>query len=355
MGGGTSSGQSVTIMPSGPRTVTLRYKEYLGDVYTHPTTAGAFYINTYSINPGLVTSFPWLSGIAFQYEQWTPNGIVYEFRSTSSEYVSTQALGSVIMATEYDQLDTTFSSKQEMLNAAYSNEAKPSQQILHGIECARGDNPRTIYYVRPGVLTTVANIRDYDLGTFCVATQGGATANLNLGSLYVHYDITFRKETSRVPASISGGSSIWGLSTNTNLTVTNLFQDYGTNGWSNVSNGLNITLGNTAAGTANRVIFPPTISSGYFIIAHELVGTGMSAITNPSLNFVGMTKVNFSAGDWVAGMFGGNSGTTSFKSTWIVRVRIDAPNAYMTIGGDTVVGGTIQRHSLWVMNHSNWS
>lgn len=191
-GGATES--TVQIIPQGNRAVRLIYKEYIGDVFTHPTVAGAFNLASYPINPGLPSTFPWLAPIAQQYEQWTPNGIVFEFRSTSSEYTATQALGSVIMATEYDTLDSLYSNKQEMLNSCYSNEAKPSQRILHGLECDPRDNPMHIYYVRAGGIPTNASSRDYDLATFQIATQGGATTNLNLGSLYVHYDITFRKE-----------------------------------------------------------------------------------------------------------------------------------------------------------------
>lgn len=191
-GGGESAGDIQII--SGQRSTTIRYREYLGDVFTHPTTPGAFSIASYDINPGLVSTFPWLAPIAQQYEQWTPNGIVFEFKSTSSEYVATQALGSVIMAAEYDQLDSPFLNKSEMLNSAYANECKPSCNALHGIECAPTDRPVNILFTRSGGVPTGGDIRDYDCARFSIATQGGATANLNLGSLYVHYDITFRKE-----------------------------------------------------------------------------------------------------------------------------------------------------------------
>lgn len=192
LGGTTTS--DLQIVPSGNREVRIIYREYIGDVFTHPTVAGQFYPSTFNINPGLVSVFPWLAPIAQQYEQWTPNGIVFEFKSTSSEYVATQALGSIIMATEYDVLDAAYADKQTMLNSAYSNEAKPSQRIVHGIECDPRDNPNRIFYVRSGSVPTGSTARDYDIGNFTIATQGGATANLNLGSLYVHYDITFRKE-----------------------------------------------------------------------------------------------------------------------------------------------------------------
>lgn len=193
-GGGRATGP-IQITPQGNRAVRIVYREYIGDVYSHPTTPGAFWIEGFPINPGSYETFKWLPPIAAQFEQWTPNGIVFEFKSTSSEYVSNQALGSVIMATEYDLYDQPYVSKVEMLNSAYANEAKPSDHIIHGIECNPRDNPQSIFYVRTGALSQVdGDLRDYDLGRFYVATQGIPFANANLGSLYVHYDITFRKE-----------------------------------------------------------------------------------------------------------------------------------------------------------------
>lgn len=194
-GGGATD--DLTIVPKGPGGIRVMYREYLGDVFTHPTVAGAFNITSYPINPGLMQTFPWLCTIAQGYEQYIPNGIVFEFKSTSSEYVATQALGSVIMATEYDPSDAPFANKGDMLNAAYTNEAKPSQRILHGVECDPRQNPNRIFYVRSGYVASLlsnSDLKDYDIGLFQIATQGGATANLNLGSLYVHYDITFLKE-----------------------------------------------------------------------------------------------------------------------------------------------------------------
>ena len=100
------------------------------------------------------------------------------------------------MATEYDVYDGAYADKQEMLNSCYSNEAKPSEHIVHGVECDPRDNPLSMFYVRTGAnnANTQSSLRETDLGVFYIATQGGATANLNLGSLYIHYDITLRKE-----------------------------------------------------------------------------------------------------------------------------------------------------------------
>lgn len=194
--GGAAMPQDANIQPAGPRSIRIRYKEYLGDVVSS-ATPGQFSLQSFLIQPGLLSTFPWLAPIAQQYEQWIPNGIFFEFRSTSSEFggAGNQALGSVIMATEYDIFDVNFLNKQEMLNSAFSNEQKSScQRILHGIECARGDTPNHIFYLRAGAYPAGSDKREYDLCNFQIATQGVPTASQNLGSLYIHYDITFKKE-----------------------------------------------------------------------------------------------------------------------------------------------------------------
>lgn len=192
-GGGVTE-DNLQIVPAGPREVRIVYKEYLGDVYSS-TTANGFKIDAYPINPGLVGTFPWLANIAQQFDQWQPNGIVFEFKSSSSEYSTSSALGSVLMATEYDSLDSPYTTKMEMMNSAYANEAKiSSPRILHGVECAREETPTSILYTRGGAIPASGDLNTYDLGVFYIGSIGVPNASTNLGSLYVHYDITFRKE-----------------------------------------------------------------------------------------------------------------------------------------------------------------
>lgn len=324
--GGGSTSSDIQIVPSGNRETRIIYREYLGDVYTHPTVAGAFNIAAYSINPGLLSTFPWFAPIAQQFEQWTPNGVVFEFRSTSSEYVATQALGSVIMCTEYDSLDAAYSNKQEMLNAAYSNEAKPSERIVHGVECDPRDNPNRIFYVRSGAVPTGGSIRDYDLGTFYVATQGGAAANLNLGSLYIHYDITLRKEQ------LFGGLPARGLLYNawTNNSL----------GFTNAAPLQNMALRSGNAGivlTNTTVTFPTYATGTTWWVAVRWIGTvaaAYTAVATPVGLVSGTTQPEYTA------PFPGSSAGTTFSFVY----RQTASVATLTFSGMTLPTGTLQAY-----------
>lgn len=177
------------------REVTIRWKEYVGDVFTHPTVAGRFWTQAYAINPGLVDNFPWLSCVATQYQQWKPMGILWEFKSTSGDITGSQALGKIIIATDYNTttLQTDFVSASEMLSESYNQESVPTQNMIHGIECDPRERTRNVYFTRSGAIDPTGTLGDFDLAQTTVATVGGPTANTNLGSLWIHYDIKFYK------------------------------------------------------------------------------------------------------------------------------------------------------------------
>lgn len=180
---------------SSPNTVHIRHREYLGDIVSS-ATAGAFNVQTFSINPGQSASFPWLSNVVnVNFQQYRINGMLFEYRSMSADALNSTntALGSVIMATDYDSADSAFTSKAQMENTEFGISSKPSCSMIHAIECARSQTAISELYVRPGNVPANADIRLYDLGKFYIATTGMQGASVNLGELWVSYDITFFK------------------------------------------------------------------------------------------------------------------------------------------------------------------
>lgn len=184
-----------SITQTSDRSIRIKFKEYVGDVFTHPSSAGAFFPQAYSLNPGLLDNFPWLAPIANEYQQWKPKGLLWEFISTSGDITSTQALGKIIIATDYNTttLNTSFENEKEMLAEAYNQESVPTKDMVHGIECDPSERTRKIYFVRAGAIPTTASLGDFDLCQTTIATVGGPAANTNLGSLWLHYDIEFFK------------------------------------------------------------------------------------------------------------------------------------------------------------------
>jgi len=185
--------------------VRIRHKECLGDIYTS-STIGAFQIQSFPINPGMYQTFPWLSQVVGgSFQQYRVNGMVFHFRSMSADALNSTntALGSVVMATEYDSLDAEFASKIEMENTDFGVSSKPSCDVIHGIECARSQTTISELYVRNEAAPSGGDLRLYDLGRFSIATTGFQAASVNIGELWVTYDISLLKPIMAVPADVA--------------------------------------------------------------------------------------------------------------------------------------------------------
>jgi hypothetical protein len=165
-------------------------REFLTDV----VGSTAFTLNSYFINPGLTSSFPFLSLLAANFEQYELCGLIYEFRSTSATAVSSTntALGTLIMSTNYDTLDSTFASKQQMEAYEYTVSTVPSANVIHPIECDPRRNSLTNLYVRTGSVPTGSDQRFYDMGRFQIATVGMQAA-ATIGELWVSYHVRLLK------------------------------------------------------------------------------------------------------------------------------------------------------------------
>lgn len=180
---------------SGNGGTVVRYQEYLGDVVTS-AVAGAYKNDAYLLNAANENTFPWLSQIAGNYDQYEIQGILFEFRSTSGNALTSTntALGTVMMATQYDTVDTPFASKVEMLNYEYSTSGLPSESHIHMVECDPHQTPLPLMYTEPGS-TNPANTdpRLYFLGRFQIATQGFQGTSVNIGELHCTYQVKLLK------------------------------------------------------------------------------------------------------------------------------------------------------------------
>lgn len=186
-----TSGNTPPQFVTGDRTTRVKHREYIGDV----TSSTIFQIQNFYINPGLGSSFPWLCSVASNYECYRIKGMLFEYKSMSANALNSvnTALGTVIMATQYNAADANFISKQQMENYEYAQSCKPSESMLHYIECERGSMPLSELYIRTGVLGPNQSNQLYDIGEFFIGTQGMQQAGINIGELWVTYDIELLK------------------------------------------------------------------------------------------------------------------------------------------------------------------
>lgn len=171
----------------------ITHREYLNDVITSPTPGG-FAIQTVPIQPALLASFPWLSASAENYQEYRLNGCIYEFKSNSYDALASTntASGTVVMSTDYNVLDAPFPNKFQMEQSQFTCSSKPSRNLMHPIECAKMETPTSVLFTRPGPVTT-GDLRLYDWGNFYIATVGMQGASVNIGELWVTYDVTLLK------------------------------------------------------------------------------------------------------------------------------------------------------------------
>jgi len=181
---------------SGGTGTEIAHREFLSDV----SGSTDFALTAYSINPGLPSSFPWLAQLASNYEEYEMLGLVYEFRPTSGSAVSStsSALGTVVMATNYDSQDPVFTNKQQMEAYEFSSSSVPFNLSIHPVECAKDSSVLTRQYVRTTDIPAGQDSRFYDLGNFQIACAGMQSV-YTVGELWVSYHVRLYKPRLDVP------------------------------------------------------------------------------------------------------------------------------------------------------------
>jgi hypothetical protein len=178
------------MMHSTNQTVTVRHKEYLGQVLSSQNFAVQGF---FPLNPGRADTFPWLTSIARRFQEYAFKGLVFHYVPTSGSISTTQALGSVMMQTTYRTTDAPPVSKTEILNEYWSCETVPFDTMAHPIECDPKENPFNIMYVRTGEVPAGESKLSYDLGTTYIATSGQSADGVVLGDLWVTYEVELKK------------------------------------------------------------------------------------------------------------------------------------------------------------------
>lgn len=265
-------GTQIPSFKLGDNSTAVYHREYCFDVVV-PSTPAAFSNNAYVITPTNTTLFPWLATMAANFQQYSINGMVFEFRATSSDITAGGSLGTVIMASDYNVIDVNFSSKMTMENSQYATSCKPSVSMVHAIECDPKMRPTENLFTR-AVATTTSNYdaRFYDFAKLQVATQGlPGVAGTTLGEMWVTYDITLSKPI------LGNGSAVGTGST------------FPTSG---VSSSNPFGTARTINNLANYVVTSNSITSaraGQAQVIFYAVGTGFTPLT---LTFIGGASVS---------------------------------------------------------------
>jgi hypothetical protein len=174
--------------------VEISHREYIQDVLGTISFANSGLQGLFPINPGQRSTFPWLSTLAQNFEEYEMLGLIFEYRPSSGSAVSaaSAALGVVIYATDYNVLAPAFTNKQQMESYEFSCSTVPFEGMLHPVECKKQSNALDTLYVRSGAVPMGADQRMYDLGLFQVATVGMQSA-YTVGELWVSYHVRLKR------------------------------------------------------------------------------------------------------------------------------------------------------------------
>lgn len=175
------------------------HREYLGDILG----TAAFTNAQYPLNPGLAQTFPWLSTVAENYQEYKFHGVVFEFRPLITDFITNGAPGVVVMATNYNADAPVYINKQQMENSEFAVSVKPTIALMHGVECEMNQTILPQRYVRTGSVPVGQDLRLYDYGNFQFATQSNPIQNL--GELWVSYCVEFFKPI--LPTTVGGAVS----------------------------------------------------------------------------------------------------------------------------------------------------
>lgn len=163
---------------SGVDSTRIIHRELIGSVVgTVLYTVG----NSFSINPGLFATFPWLSTQALGWEKYRFNSLrlCYYTRTGSN------TPGSVILTPDYDAADVA--PVNEQIASAYHG---TQEDVAWKDNCMVFDQKilGQERFIRTGGLAANLDIKTYDIANTYVGTLDGTA--VNWGKLWIEYDIT---------------------------------------------------------------------------------------------------------------------------------------------------------------------
>ncbi len=178
----------------------VRHREFIGNVTGSVNFTVA---STFPVNPGMATTFPWLSTIAQNWESYRFNRLELCYRTRTGSNVP----GSVLMALDPDASDAAPTTEQIMSSYQDMREDAPWKDIdlPLRVQALRDLGPRK--FVRTAALVGNADIKLYDSGNLVIATVDGTA--VSWGKLWIEYDVEFY-----TPQSPPAGPNVSGTITN---------------------------------------------------------------------------------------------------------------------------------------------
>lgn len=283
----------VPVMHSSGEAFRITNREFLCDI----TGTEGFFNREFYLNPGNDVTFPWLSRVAANFQQYEIMGCMVHYRPTSSSVNpsgGSVALGTVIMTANYNCTEPPFTNKPEMEANVWTISGRPSDAMTLPIECASHMSTLTDLYVRNGAVPGGTDPHFYDFATVQIATSGTSAA-ATLGELWITYDIVLIKPIIKNDVNTVLQDAHWVGSHPVSVNMDTPFEAAAAHC---------DTIGLTFTG---QKIFFPSATKGRFLINYVARKSGEPTQTNdPTINVSGGTLIpiedgapGFAASRWL--------------------------------------------------------
>jgi len=170
----------------GTRTCRVEEDEYIADI----AGSTGFATTAFPVNPGQVTTFPWLSKQAAQWEKYRWEYLEFYYKPEVSAFATQGQAGKVILSMDYYASDAAPSSKQMAEDTDPHADAMPYEDLILILDPRQMFELADSKYVRPGGLPGSTDIKTYDSGNLSVSTIANTNTSL-LGELHVRYAVVF--------------------------------------------------------------------------------------------------------------------------------------------------------------------
>lgn len=166
----------------GPRTFKIRHREYIMDV---TSAVSVFKAQQLLVNPGLATSFPWLSGLARNFERYKWLKLSFSL----SPLLPTSTAGFLGLSPDYDAADdNSAAGKQKFMS--FSDTVRGPIWTDITLHCDRRNLKSDQLFVRTGSLASNLDIKLYDALSLYILSAGIPGA-AQFAELWVDYEIEF--------------------------------------------------------------------------------------------------------------------------------------------------------------------
>lgn len=278
--------------------ITVSNRVFLSSV----DNTSAYAATSYSCNPAMASTFPWLGRMAARYDKYRFTQLRFEYRSVTS----TSKPGVIMLSFDYDALDdvpiSKFEQSQTIPNAENNVWMNNDLQVKLDSEWR---------FTRQGTIADT-DLKTYDLGNLIVSSQYGD--GVIGGELYVTYTVELDKPTDPAPLSMRANYTAGGLTTPFTTLVS--------------------TSGNARPGHVQSTTDFEFDVPGTFRVTAIYDGTGITAITPPTTTGV---------------ILGRHEVITATKAMTTYQIRVTKGD-YLTIPGVTAT--TFTTYNMWIGEES---